>query len=264
MRRRGYTLLEMIIVMAMVAVVMVAVMRAYSAGLSYDQRMRQSDDKETTRIAFEDTLTQLIRHAYINPDTTTNYTYLIGSSGAPASAGNTTGTSSTPTATNSQGLADTLTLTVVGTRLNSNLFQGSPNSNNTFALPTDPDDAFQQSNQNYGPQGGVAEEEISLTPVGDAGGQQGLFIREQRPSDLDPSQGGYEHLLEPDVTQIQFEFFDGANWDQSWDTRTTNRLPAAIRVTYRLNGEDQDRVLIIRVPASDATPDNPVTVGATS
>ena len=39
------------------------------------------------------------------------------------------------------------------------------------------------------------------------------------------------------------------------------RLPSAIRVTYTLEGEDSSRAMIVRIPLSDVTPENPAGVG---
>jgi hypothetical protein len=124
---------------------------------------------------------------------------------------------------------------------------------------------FETLNDQYGPQGGVAEIQLSLTPVGQpASSDTGLFLREQRPADSDSSQGGNESLLMPNVTTIQFEFFDGLQWQETWDTITSGsrRIPSAVRVTYQLTGEDQQRFIIVRLPFSDVTPTNPVTVGS--
>jgi hypothetical protein len=126
-------------------------------------------------------------------------------------------------------------------------------------LAEDPNDDFETENTNYGPQGGIAEYAIGMTPVGDPSGQKGVILREQVPADQDATQGGYETILEPDITNISFEFYDGTQWQSSWNTfaQTTRQLPAAIRVSYTMPGEAQDRVFIVGLAYTTVTPNNP-------
>jgi hypothetical protein len=123
-------------------------------------------------------------------------------------------------------------------------------------------DDFETNNERFGPQGGTAEIAISTTPVGEAGNRTGVFLREQRPADGDETQGGNESVLDPEVTDIRFQFYDGAQWVGDWDTdETGRRIPAIVRVIYRIADEEQDRNLFIKLPLSDVTQDDPVTVG---
>jgi hypothetical protein len=69
--------------------------------------------------------------------------------------------------------------------------------------------------------------------------------------------------MEPNLSQIGFEFFDGANWDQSWDSRASTparSMPAAVRITYRFNGDTYDHVFVVQLPNSKVTYLAPVTV----
>ncbi len=84
-------------------------------------------------------------------------------------------------------------------------------------------DDFETQQQAQGPVGGLAEVSLSVTPVGDAGGRTGLFERLQRPSDADPSQGGLEFLLDPQIERIGFQFWDGFQWITSWPARRVCR-----------------------------------------
>jgi hypothetical protein len=76
-----------------------------------------------------------------------------------------------------------------------------------------------------------------------------------------------ELVLDPDINSISYEFYNGADWDTSWDTQAINppRLPAAVRITYRRVNDEVDRQFVVRLIHSDVTADNPVTVetGAT-
>jgi hypothetical protein len=92
-----------------------------------------------------------------------------------------------------------------------------------------------------------------------------LFERVQRPVDADPLQGGFESLVSSDVAEVGFQFWDGSGWLSEWDTRTgTRRLPAAVKVLYRLTDESSDQLhqFVVVISSSDVTSTNPVTQGA--
>lgn len=232
MRRRGVTLVELLITVAIIGILTVGISNALSAGLIYERQSQASREVEEARIRFEDRISSLLRSAVLSTDAADASSYFIGSSAGDASVG---------------GSADTVQFISRGQRL-------------PGALLASQDD-FETLNQKYGPQGGPAEIQISTAPVGDAPVQQGLFLREQRPADGDPTQGGLERTLDPDVRSIVFEFYDGTAWQPTWDSRTQlqPRLPAAVRVSYSLEGEDDSKphVLIVRLPLSDVTADNP-------
>lgn len=40
------------------------------------------------------------------------------------------------------------------------------------------------------------------------------------------------HVLAPEVSDIQFRYFDGAAWTDTWDSRTTGALPRAVEVVF--------------------------------
>jgi hypothetical protein len=116
---------------------------------------------------------------------------------------------------------------------------------------------------NYGPVGGPVEVSFGITPIGSPpNAETGLFERIEHPSDSDPTQGGTERLLDPDVTSIGFQFWDGTEWDPSWDTTTMTsvHLPQAVQVTYRLKNDtgNVDHVFVVPILASDVNYNNPV------
>lgn len=233
--RRGLTLIELLVAAVMTAFISLAISEAYVIGINYSHRSEAARASEDARIRFEDRISSYLRLARLTTDTTDRFSYFVGQvgNGSVSSPGNRNNT------------ADTLTFTVAGQRL-----QG--------ALMTSTDD-FETLNSQFGAQGGITEVSIESAAVGNTTNQQGVFLRVQQPADGDPTQGGNESVLDADVSEIGFEFYDGANWMPSWDTQTgARRLPSAVRVTYRLNGEDDDRILIVRLPQSDVTPDNPV------
>lgn len=132
-------------------------------------------------------------------------------------------------------------------------------------------DDFNTQQQEYGPVGGLAEVSLGTAPVGDPEGRTGLFLRIQRPSDADPTQGGMETDLDPDVTGISFQFWDGLEWDSTWNTQTnttsagTPALPQAVQVTYTLAGDPANTLhtFVVPIPASTITAQNPATGTAT-
>jgi hypothetical protein len=122
------------------------------------------------------------------------------------------------------------------------------------------DDDFQTQQTSRGPVGGLAEVSIGTTPVGDPGDKTGLFERLQRPSDTDPTQGGNEFLIDSNVDSIGFEFYDGNEWIDSWDTTTgAVRLPQAVQVSYTLKDDTAHttHLFVVPIPASNVTSLNP-------
>jgi prepilin-type N-terminal cleavage/methylation domain-containing protein len=231
MRSRGVTLLELLVTVAIVAVLAGGIANAFSAGLRYERNSQAAREVEESKIRFEDRLASLLRSAVLSADATDATSYFVGSLAGDGGQ---------------NGSADTLQFITRGQKL-------------PGALLASQDD-FETINENFGPQGGTSEIQLSTTPVGDASDKQGLFLREQRPADGDPTQGGLENLLDASVRSIGFEFYDGTQWQQTWDSRTETqpRLPAAIRVSYTIDGEDANtpHVLVVRLPLSDVTADN--------
>ncbi len=275
MRRNqsGITLLEVLITAVMTVFILAGAVAAMRIGIGYNEHLRTGRTVEENRRLFEDKLTKLIQHIYIDPvNTTSATTYFVGQSGqgmppgqtivpgeqlipgqttqAPAAGAQVTGSSS-----GGSGDADTLMFTVVGRPVPAKV------------LAADPSDDFETNNQHFGPQGGITEYAICMTPVGDSQGQKGVILREQVPADEDATQGGYESVLEPDITKISFQFYDGTQWQSSWNTfaQTTRQVPAAIRVSYSMPGETQDRVFIVGLAFTTVTPNTPaLSTGGTS
>ena len=271
---RGLTLLEVLITSVMTVLLLLGAVQALSIGMGYNEHLRTGRTTEENRRIFEEKLTTLLQRIYVDPINNTNAsTFFVGQTGqgmppgqtiqpgqllipgqatqAPAAGAQVSGGAAAP----GGGDADTLMFTVMGRPLPATV------------LAQDPNVDFETANQNYGPQGGIAEYSISMTPVGDPQGQKGVILREQVPADQDATQGGFEQIIEPDITNITFEFYDGTQWQSSWNTfaQTTRQLPAAIRVSYTMPGETQDRVFIVGCAYSNVTPNNPATsTGGTS
>jgi prepilin-type N-terminal cleavage/methylation domain-containing protein len=228
--KNGFTLIELLVTAIIVGILTMALASAFAYGATFQNRSEASRQAELARIQFEDRVRELLTNATITTDATDTSSFFLA--GADAA-----------------GADDRLTFTTEIPRVS--------------GAQADSTDDFQTQNQEFGPRGGLEEVSMSLTPVGQAPQDSGIFIREQRPSDGDSTQGGYESSLDPDVTSIQWEFFDGVNWDTTWDSTTaTRRIPAAVRVTYQLQNEQNPRVFVVRLKNSDVTPTNPVTQAA--
>ena len=269
-RTAGVTLLELLVAAAIVGMITAATTRALSVGFKSNQTIASSRAREESRMQFEDSVTELIRQAWLANAVTETGCYFVGQVGAMTpgdasqivSAGGATGASPTSSSASSgsssgaaqsdnpltaSGNSDDLTFTAVGSRPPTQLFEST--------------DDWEANNTSFGPQGGVAEICLSLVGQSDPSGHTGLFVRTQRPADNDPTQGGYQRVLNPDVSSVGYEFYDGTNWNPTWDTRTMTprRLPAAVRVTYRFKSDTRDHVFVVAVPYSDVTAANPVT-----
>ncbi|MCG9895562.1 MAG: type II secretion system protein GspJ [Fimbriimonadaceae bacterium] len=230
MTRRGLTLIELIIAIAGMVILTLALSAAYSAALGWQSR--STPPPVSPDLSLEQRVRNLLRTAFITSDEADTGSYFIGNS-----------------STNDSASSDTLTF---------------------VRLPDPPDRAYRAAriedsttedlNDRFGVQG--APQEVSLSPVGigDAPTQEGFFLRIQSPSDGDPTQGGRQSVLDENLASVRFEFFDGQDWQPTWDTQETGfprRLPSAVRMTYTRPGEDAERVATFPVPNSDATPDNP-------
>ncbi len=248
-RRRGITLVELLLALTIASLVMMAAGNAYVFGARTQQELGAGRDAVAKRVVFEASLRDLFEHAYLDADANNLNTYFIsGDALASKSVGGSSSNSSS-SGSGSGGDQSSLCFTTIGRRLPTTLLSST--------------DDFETNNEKYGPIGGVTEIQLGASPVGTPTGeteQGGLYLREQSPSDTDPTQGGEESKLSPDVDTISFEYYDGTQWLTTWDTTTmtTRRLPSAVRVTYRLKGDDVDKTLILAVPASDVTPDNPI------
>lgn len=232
-KNAGVTLLELIVAIAIVGILTTAVSRAFITGLTYEASLAAARARQEAKDTLDARLTELFQHAYLAPDDTNTDTFFIGGTGGDAVL--------------ASDYADTVQFTVQGMRPRSALIEN--------------EDDFETQNELYGPQGGVTEIALSMTPVGNPGTRTGLFIRTQQPSDSEPTQGGTEAVFDESVTSISFEFWDGQAWQPSWSTTVgaEKRLPAAVRITYSRDNEDAERphVLIVRLPISDVTADDP-------
>jgi len=228
-RQKGLTLVELVVALIGIALIFMALGGTYGAAMSWQERSVNADSRIDDDGRLEKQLTALIQDAYVIALEADQTSYLIGS--------------------NSEGVGETSD-TLTFTRLGAPPFSRYLNSD---------EEDFTVLNENFGVQGGLEEVSLSLVPVGSGAQGEGLFLRQQRPSDGDATQGGREKLLDENITALSFEFFDGEQWMPTWDTVTTGprSLPAAVRIYYTLADESEPRTLVVRLMNSDATPEDP-------
>lgn len=243
-KQLGITLIEILIAAAMTALVMAGALQAYSYALVARTKMDAKRSASVVPAEFESTLRNLLENVSLSLETTDTSTYFIADD--PAAGGQLGASSGSGTG------ASTLVFTT----------QAKPFERARF----ESQDEFETQNESFGPEGGTEEIALSLSPSGTPTGNgetEGVFLRRQSPSDGDTTQGGRERLLLANVVSLGFEFYDGTGWVSTWNSQSgQRRIPAAVRVTYRLQDEQNDRILVVRLKASDVTPETPLEQGA--
>lgn len=228
---QGFTIVEVLLALSLSAVLAAALGFTFSAAfrLQKSHTDGQAAADQTGRL--EQEITRIIRGAKLTSTATDTASFFQGvNSGGETDLG-----------------CDRLTLTTT-----------APGT--TVAAQTNTTDDFETQQTMYGPVGGVSEISLSTTAVGDAGSHTGLFERRQTPSDGDPTQGGTESVLDSDIDQIGFQFWNGTQYQTTWDTTAGDRrLPASVQVSYRLKNDPEQIVhmFVVAIPASDVTALNP-------
>lgn len=210
--------------MALSGIVLIGIVGAMSVAVSTQRNDGAKRTEFEGKLGFENRIRKLLTHAYVSPQEDSTTTYFIG---RVLSGGSDLGTSAS---------SDELVFTVVGLGVPANV-QAS----------TEVD--FEQRNATFGPVGGPTEIGISMQAVGDAGDRTGVFVREQHPADADTDLGGYESVLDENISGVSFEFFDGTDWIGEWGQDGGRTLPLAVRVTYqRTDEEDATHIFVVRMP----------------
>lgn len=232
-------MIELLIVIVMFTIITLASGRALVASLDYNRKVQESRVTRFKNAEFEDRIRNLLKYAYLSTVNTDTNSYFIGGT-----------QSQTPQAAQSAN-PDSLTFTML-----------RPKPPGALAESTND---FETNNRNIGPSTGITEVSLSLSPVGQAPVTEGLFLRQQTPADGDTTQGGVESLLDGDISEFTFEFWNGTSWDTTWNTQsqTTPRLPASVRLTYKRKDDTDNHIMVVRLIHSDVTTLNPVATGAT-
>ncbi len=221
MRRRGITLIELLTAMALSGIVLMGLVATFAAAVQQQITDGQRRELFEQNAAFERRVRQYISHAYMSEDAADQTTFFHGRTlnGASSLGAN---------------AADELTFTTVGIGVPGNAINNEETE-------------FEVRNQTLGPVGGAQEISISMTPIGQSS-SEGVFLREQSPSDTDPDQGGMESIIDQGITSVSFEFFDGTDWIGEWDSALNRSLPLAVRVTYeRADEEGETHVFVVRL-----------------
>jgi prepilin-type N-terminal cleavage/methylation domain-containing protein len=222
MRRRGITLIELMTAMVLSGIVLVSLVSVFATSVQQQLTDGQAREAYETEASFEERVRKYLSHAYLNPDPANQTTFFHGRvlNGASALGSD---------------AADELVFTTIGTGV-------------TGAAANSTETDFAARNQQFGPVGGTNEVSISMTPVGQGGDNQGVFLREQNPSDTDSEQGGYESIMDPDIETVSFEFYDGTDWLGEWDSDSNRSLPRAVRINYTRSGDsDTVHTFVVRL-----------------
>lgn len=232
--KRGFTMVELIIVLGMTAILMMALGAAFKAASDYSIESPRRLAAFQEDLLLDAEIHNLIESAYLNDAIDDTNTYFISNADTDA-----------------------------GTAATSISFTTLANSVDGGLIRSDDTD-FENLNQTFGSQGGVTEVSLSTTAIGFDSEGEGLFLRTQSPSDGDYTQGGREKLLISGLVDLRFEFWDGIEWITTWDTRANaRRLPAAVKISYALQDGGNTQTQVIRLVNSDVTTANPLTVGGT-
>lgn len=80
--------------------------------------------------------------------------------------------------------------------------------------------------------------------------EQELLCHDEAPADGDPATGISERCGR-DVTALQIRYYDGAQWQDAWDSAAATTLPKAIRLTLTLGTKKSETFeTVVHVPAS--------------
>ncbi|HWD39367.1 MAG TPA: type II secretion system protein GspJ [Fimbriimonas sp.] len=233
MRTRGLSLLEALLALSMVAITIGAVIQAEIVGVHFEKHFGDTRQAFDSQVAFEDKLTRLISGAQL---TDPNAVF------------------QSPIPQSSQGQTDVGgNQSILGPGSASLVMTTWEDPPSVGYLQNQAD--FETLNQKFGPQGGPAEIGLSMEPVGDdAGFRRGLFLREQKPPDGDPTQGGQESLVQSGLQDIRFEFYDGNQWLTAWDSKNDQKgkLPQIVRITYVLPNDQKPHSLLVPMPLATA------------
>ncbi len=196
--RKGFTLIEVLLAMAILVVIMSVVYGSFStAGRNVEQAEASRDETDLARTLLAKITDDLVNAYYnpnmnrVNPNTNANVNLTI-LYGKKAEAGE----------GEDKVRRDSLSLTTLTN-------ERKPDSKETELLEV----------------GYFFKEKPD-------GSGHSLFRREKRePSaDVPPLEGGVEYELTDRVEGLQFRYYTGTKWVDEWDTRTLGGLPKAVEL----------------------------------
>ena len=224
MNRRGFTLLELVIAMVIFSIVVSAAFALFDAGRSVTSRAEfRSELFQTARAALQSVENDL--RGVVMPSTPFD-TGFIGTSG---------GSDKEP--------VDKLEFHTV------NRYTGAAYDVNKVQ----PDQVW-----------GIDLSKVYYSIEPDPKKKPHGFVREL-PLELTPPNGPVhrdESIVElaQDVVFVHFRYFDGTDWQTSWDSTVTGTLPKAVEVTVYVRGEWRDEEVVepfmmrVYLPVGGETP----------
>ncbi len=243
---RGFTLIEFLVTMTMLAIITPAITMSFRTALDASARVDQRGEATAQARAVLTTITYDLENAYMPPDAAS-----ASASGASATGATTTlpkgwliGTDSA----NGNASADTLSFTTLSGRPPLALLaQGQ-----TPADTAEPISRFQQINYSLEP--GLQRD-------------TGVLLRAfASPPGEDTTATTDEELLSDQVLALNFEYFDGTVWADAWDT-TQPSTSTSTSATAGANGEDPNALpglpRAIRVTVTLLTASGPQTYTTT-
>jgi prepilin-type N-terminal cleavage/methylation domain-containing protein len=239
----GFTLIEFLVAMVMLAIIMPALTLSFGSAMKASERIDQRSANSSEARAVLSVITKDLENAYLPITQQTATQSLTGDSDTAAQTGTTPAIGWFTGADSASGSApaDSLSFTTLSGRADlSTLSQDL-----TPADTDQPMSAFQQVT-------------YSLQPGID--GSSGVLVRSwASPPGQDSTATTNDDQLSDRVIALNFEYFDGTEWSDSWDTTqadptadestdatldgtepvtTESLLPIAVRVTLGILGDD--------------------------
>lgn len=71
----------------------------------------------------------------------------------------------------------------------------------------------------------------------------------EEPADYDLSTYQTKEVCLEDLSDCKFSYSDGGTWQESWD-ETKEEFPRMIKITFKFQGENQEREFLVNIPIS--------------
>jgi prepilin-type N-terminal cleavage/methylation domain-containing protein len=301
--RSGFTLLEVILALSLAVIVIGLVGNAVNGTLRFIDRGREKTERDQLARAVLTKIGNDVRGVVryepfdskgmmsVKASSTSSKTGGSSNKGATKDKGTETGTQSSDTSggsssatSGSSGSSSTTTTTIAGVygdqyRLQvdvgrlPNIYEYGAQSSDSASSATVPSDVKTVSyylNGSSGAPTGAAIDGVGLVRT-DLDRSAALYTTTTGSS---PESEGAAVILAPEVSIIEFQYFDGTTWLTSWDSTASSGLPQSIKISVALatpssTGEtpaaptsvadvaaqDPDSVysLVVLLPARDAT-----------